>query len=248
MRDRRFVAAHRGGPLELADHRLLAAWAADCAEHLLPLFALHSADDRPRHAIEIGRAWARGEVKTGVAQRASVAAHAAARQATDPTAIAVARAAGHAVATAHFADHSLGPVLYGAKAVAAAGGSVDEERAWQCARIPEPVRALVLSALASHPRFAALLAAIEAQPGGLQSVWSPPLGHRELRLSRVQRVILVIPPPPSRPHPEGTRPPKNQHPPRPGPRGAGGRGPAGRSVGPQRPVAKPAPTSARLVP
>lgn len=28
--------------------------------------------------------------------------------------------------------------------------------------------------LASHPRFAALLAAIEAQPGALQSVWSPP--------------------------------------------------------------------------
>ena len=80
MRDRRFVAAHRGGPLALAEHRLLAAWAAECAEHLLPIFERYSADDRPRQAITIGRAWVRGEVKTGVAQRAAVAAHAAARE------------------------------------------------------------------------------------------------------------------------------------------------------------------------
>ena len=150
MRDRRFVAAHRGGPLALAEHRLLAAWAADCAEHLLPMFELHSSDDRPRRAIEIGRAWARGEVKTGVAQRAAVAAHAAAREATDQAAVAVARAAGHAVATAHFADHSLGPVIYGTKAVEAAGGSADDERAWQLARLPDGVRALVVSALEQH--------------------------------------------------------------------------------------------------
>ena len=147
MRDKRFVAAHRGGPLALAQHQLLAAWAADCAEHLLPLFELHTTDDRPQQAIEIGRAWVRGEVKTGVAQRAAVAAHAAARQATDKAAVAVARAAAHAVATAHFADHSLGPVIYGAKAMEAAGGPADDERDWQLSRLPEQVRALGLSAL-----------------------------------------------------------------------------------------------------
>ena len=147
MRDRRFVAAHRGGPLVLANHRLLAAWAADCAEHLLPLFELHGSDGRPRQAIEIGRAWVRGEVKTGVAQRAAVAAHAAAREATDKAAVAVARAAGHAVATAHFADHSLGPMIYGAKAMEAAGGSAGDERAWQLARLPDEVRELVITAL-----------------------------------------------------------------------------------------------------
>jgi hypothetical protein len=132
MRDKRFVAAHRGGPLTLTEHRLLAAWAADCAEHLLPLFELHSSDSRPRLAIEVGRAWVRGELKTGVAQRAAVA---------------VARAAGHAVATAHLADHSLGPVIYGAKAVEAAGGSANDEHAWQLNRLPYEVRALVISAL-----------------------------------------------------------------------------------------------------
>ncbi len=147
MRDKRFVAAHCGGTLVLTEHRLLAAWAADCAEHLLPIFELHSSDDRPQQAIEIGRAWVRGEVKTGVAQRAAVAAHAAAQEATKKAAVAVARAAGHAVATAHFADHSLGPVIYGAKAVEAAGGSADAERTWQLARLPDEVRDLVISAL-----------------------------------------------------------------------------------------------------
>jgi hypothetical protein len=147
MRDKRFVAAHRGGPLTLTEHRLLAAWAADCAEHVLPFFEFHSPDSRPRRAIEVGRAWVRGDLKTGVAQRAAVAAHAAAREATDTVAVAVARAAGHAVATAHFADHSLGPVIYGAKAVEAAGGSANDEHAWQLTRLPDEVRALVISAL-----------------------------------------------------------------------------------------------------
>jgi hypothetical protein len=41
----------------------------------------------------------------------------------------------------------LGPVIYGAKALEAAGGSADAERAWQLARLPDEVRALVLSAL-----------------------------------------------------------------------------------------------------
>jgi hypothetical protein len=152
MRDKQFVAAHRGGPLTLAEHRLLAAWAADCAEHLLHLFERHSSDGRPRQAVEIGRAWVRGEVKTGVAQRAAVAAHAAARETADEAAVAVARAAGHAVATAHFADHCMGPVIYGAKARKAAGGSADDERAWQLARLPGEVRALVVSAL-EHRRI-----------------------------------------------------------------------------------------------
>lgn len=147
MRDKRFIAVHRGGPLALTQHRLLTTWAADCAEHLLPLFEFHSSDDRPHHAVAIGRAWARGEVKTGLAMRAAVAAHAAARETADEAAVAVARAAGHAVATAHFADHCLGPVIYGAKAVKAAGRSADDEWAWQLARLPKQMRALVVSAL-----------------------------------------------------------------------------------------------------
>jgi uncharacterized protein GlcG (DUF336 family) len=154
MRDRRFVAVHRGGPLDQVTHRLLAAWAANCAEHVLPLFGGYSTDDRPQCAIETARAWARGEVTVGDARKAAVAAHAAAREARNPPAIAVGRAAGHAVATAHMADHCLGAALYALKAVAAAGASTDAERAWQIGHLPQSLQELIRSAMRNRLRCA----------------------------------------------------------------------------------------------
>jgi len=151
-RDRRFVAVHRGGTLDAATHRSLAAWAADCAERLLPLFRPLGRAGRLRRAVATGRAWVRGEAAVGDCMRAAVAAHAAARSARSAASMAVARAAGHAVATAHAADHALGVVIYGAKAVTAAGGSVEEERVWQLARLSPALRKLVESALARRIR------------------------------------------------------------------------------------------------
>ena len=147
MRDKRFVALHRGGSLKPATHRLLAAWAADCAERVLPLFQQQSSDRRPYEAIAKARAWARGEIAVGAAQKASVAAHAAARSANTEAAIAAARAAGHAVATAHMALHCLGPCIYGIKAVVAAGGSAEVERQWQSEQLPRGLRPWIRSAL-----------------------------------------------------------------------------------------------------
>jgi hypothetical protein len=147
MRDARFVALHRGGTLTLAEHRLLALWAADCAEHVLELFETCSSDTRPRLAIDTVREWVKGAATVGDARKAAVAAHAAARTAKSKSATAAARAAGHAVATAHMADHSLGPYWYGLKAVQAAGGSPERERAWQLMRLPNEVRRLVLAGL-----------------------------------------------------------------------------------------------------
>jgi hypothetical protein len=145
MRDQRFVAAHRGGPLSKEHHRQLITWAADCAEHVLPLFG-EVVDERLLNALETARAWAKGEVPVGKAQKASVASHATAREASTPAAVAVARAIGQAVATAHMADHSLGGALYGLLAVQAAGKPIEPERTWQNERLPLEVRELVLSA------------------------------------------------------------------------------------------------------
>ena len=136
MRDRRFVAVHRGGPLKREDHVFLALWAADCAERVLCLFTHHSDDTRPKQALEIARAWADGKVKTGVAMKASLAAHAAAREVKDKAAIAAARAAGQAVATAHMADHSMGGLLYALKALEASGTSYRPELESQLAKLP----------------------------------------------------------------------------------------------------------------
>lgn len=151
-RDTRFVAVHRGGLLDVTRHRLLANWAADCAEHVLPIFtAKHPADDRPRRAIEAARAWSRGEATVGEARKAAFAAHAAARSASDPAAREVARAAGHAVATAHMADHELGAAAYAIKAVRLASpeseamAAGERECQWQREQLPEVIRELVLS-------------------------------------------------------------------------------------------------------
>jgi hypothetical protein len=150
-RDPRFVTIRRGGSLSDADHRLLAAWAADCAEHVLPYFtAQRPDDDRPRRAIEGARAWSRGEITMNQAREAAYAAHAAARAATG-AAREVARAAGHAVAVAHMADHELGAAAYAIRAVRAAtpDGVRDEagrqECQWQRAQLPLAIRNLVLS-------------------------------------------------------------------------------------------------------
>lgn len=126
-------------------HVFLARWAADCAERVLPLFTRSSNDLRPQEALAIARKWANGEVKTGVAMKASLAAHAAARQATDKAAIAAARAAGQAVATAHAADHSMGALLYALKALEASGGSSSAELRHQFAKLPEHLREPVVS-------------------------------------------------------------------------------------------------------
>ena len=57
--------------LDEADHRSLALWAADCAEHVLPYFeGNYLEDDRPRQALETWRAWARGEIACGKARAA----------------------------------------------------------------------------------------------------------------------------------------------------------------------------------
>src|SRR5580700_3513100 len=61
VRDPRFVTIRRGETLTDSDHRLLALWAATCAEHVLPVFEyVTPSDTRPRHAIDQIRAWSNG--------------------------------------------------------------------------------------------------------------------------------------------------------------------------------------------
>jgi hypothetical protein len=151
-RDIRFVTVRRGGLLDDAHHRLLARWAADCAEHVLPLFtAKYPHDDRPRHAIETARAWAEGKATVLEARQAAYAAHAAARDAKENTARFVARAAGHAVATVHMADHELGAAAFAIRAVCSTvpQDKVEQTRKneiqWQHEHLPKAIRELVLS-------------------------------------------------------------------------------------------------------
>jgi hypothetical protein len=140
----------RGGTLEDADHHLLAVWAADCAEHVLHYFAqARPGDDRPRRAIELARAWARGEITMTEARTAAFAANAAAREVSG-AAREAAHAAGQAGAVAHVAAHELGAAAYAIRAARAAAPVGEREEAgrlecrWQRAQLPSEIRELVL--------------------------------------------------------------------------------------------------------
>ncbi len=149
MRDKRFVAEHRGGPLKKEQHIQLITWAYTCAEHVLHLSG-EPPDERLKNALLIAREWAQGNASTGEAMKASVAAHAVARESSSPLSTAVARSVGQAVATAHMADHSLGAAWYALKAVKNAGASNDAERRWQDDQLPSEIRELVLTARKSR--------------------------------------------------------------------------------------------------
>ncbi|GAB3054894.1 putative immunity protein [Micromonospora schwarzwaldensis] len=150
VRDPRFVTIRRGGTLTDDDHRLLALWAADCAEHVLGLFESVRPDDpRPRQAIEHIRAWVRGEVTMMVSRAAGGHAMGAARDLRGAARHA-AYAAGQAGAVAHVAAHELGAAAYAIKAVRAAApqGEADaagrRECRWQRDQLPAAIRELVL--------------------------------------------------------------------------------------------------------
>jgi hypothetical protein len=149
MRDKRFIAEHRGGPLKMEQHYQLIQWACDCAEHVLPLFG-KKIDERLKNALYVAKEWKQGNASVGDARKASVGAHALARESSNPTAIAVARSVGHVVATAHMADHSLGAAWYALKAVKNAGKSIDAERKWQDEQLPSEIKDLVLTARKSR--------------------------------------------------------------------------------------------------
>ena len=129
------------------EHRLLAVWAADCAEHVLPYFeAIYPKDDRPRKAILAARLWERGDLAMLQARKAAFAAHAAARAATQPAARAAARAAGHAAAAAHVAGHARYAAAYAVKAAEINDDAAEAESDWQGNRLPERLRLVVFPA------------------------------------------------------------------------------------------------------
>jgi len=127
-----------------AEHEILATWAADCAERVLPLFEKERpGDDRPRKAVKAVSEWVQtGVFKMSDVRGASLAAHSAAREvAENDAARSAARAAGQAMATAHVPRHALAAAIYAATAVrdsvdpSEADSAMNREREWQYRRL-----------------------------------------------------------------------------------------------------------------
>lgn len=132
--------------LSEADRRVLAAWAADCADRVLRLFETEApGDPRPRDAIARARAFGRGELDAAgeirrrfVAGRATAGVH-------SPGATAAARAAAQASSVAHLGAHALGAAAYAAAATAADDpDAADAEIRWQVARLTPAARNALL--------------------------------------------------------------------------------------------------------
>src|SRR6476620_1577899 len=121
--------------LSAADRRVVAAWAADCAEHVLALFHAEAPDDdRPQALIARTRAFARGEVGTAEGIRQRFAGGVGTTDVRAPAAAAAARAAGQAVAVCHMGAHALGAAAYAVKAAGLAHPdrpeALEEEIRW----------------------------------------------------------------------------------------------------------------------
>lgn len=131
--------------LSEADRRVVAAWAADCAARVLPLFEAEAPDDdRPRDGVARAHAFARGELDAAGEIRRRFVAGRAARDVTRPEAVAAARAAGQASGVAHMGAHALGAAAYAAHAAALAApdrpGALEDEIRWQVEHMSTQVR------------------------------------------------------------------------------------------------------------
>lgn len=176
----RLPGRERGGPLcesdrmgspqalSEADRRLVAIWAADCAERVLSLFEAEAPDDgRARDGIDRARAFGRHELATAGEIRRRFEAGRAAQSVSSPAAVAAARSAGQASGVAHMGAHALGAAAYAAKAAALAAADQEsarcEEVRWQVehmsAEVRDALRRLpVLGEDASGPLGSGLLA------------------------------------------------------------------------------------------
>ena len=131
--------------LSEADRRLVAAWAADCAERVLGIFEAEAPDDdRPRAAIARARAFAKGEVNTAEEIRRRFVGGVPASEFRSPAASAAARSAGQAVGICHMGAHALGAAAYAVKAASLAVPGdpevVDDEIRWQLTHMTAGVR------------------------------------------------------------------------------------------------------------
>ena len=147
-----FIAEHRGGPLTKEQHRQLIHWACECILHVVPLFG-KKLEGRLKHALKTAKSWEEGNASVGDARKAAFGAIDAARELTNPVQIAIARGVGHAVATAHMADHAPGAAEYALTALACEGRPIDAERKWQDKRLPCEIQKLVLLSRKKKSRF-----------------------------------------------------------------------------------------------
>lgn len=122
------------------DQKILAVWAIDCVERVMPYFEKeYPTDKRPRNALITLKEWLKtGQFSMKVIRKASLDSHAVAKElGNNNPASSVTHAAGQAVATAHVPTHAIGGAMYALQAIYRAhpddkaDQAVLTERNWQ---------------------------------------------------------------------------------------------------------------------
>ncbi len=125
-----FIAKNRSGPLTKKNHIKLITWAIKCVKHTL--FKLNiKINLKLKYVLYTATKWKIGKTSTSKAMNASLIAHKVARQTKNLVYKSIARAIGQTVATAHFADHSLGATFYLLKAIKLNNKNLENEKKWQ---------------------------------------------------------------------------------------------------------------------
>lgn len=128
-----------------AERRIVAVWAADCAEQVLAIFEAEApSDSSTRSGIERARAYGLGELSTAGEIRRRFEAGRASHLAISPAAPAAARSAGQASSVAHMGAHAFGAAAYAAKAASIGVPDPESRRhqevLWQLAQMNPEVR------------------------------------------------------------------------------------------------------------
>ena len=144
MRDIRFISKYRGGLLDKNEHILLSRWASICAEHVLNMLG-DKINEKLIEALNVSKEWREGKTSVNKARKAALEAFNVAKNSSNTIEKMVACSIGHAVATAHMADHSLVASIYALKAVKILKGSFEDELKWQEERLPNEIKDLVIS-------------------------------------------------------------------------------------------------------
>jgi hypothetical protein len=163
--------------LSVLDLRVVARYAAACAQEVLPIFEeRHPGDRRPREAVEAAWTFAEGAERTKLQRTSALIAHRAAQEATSEAAREAARAAGHAAAAAYLhplakstqVRHILGAAAHAARvAELVAGGdlSIGAQRIEQARQRATPALVAVLRCYPAAPssgnRVAQLMSALD---------------------------------------------------------------------------------------
>lgn len=142
--------------LQEGDDKVVAKWAAACAERVLPYFSkARPGDMRPKDAIEAVQAWVAGRMPADKVRTAAFGAHGAARMAPERSAAQfAARAAAHAAGVVSAIDHAAAAGDYAKKAaLAAAGGAAaEEEAAAQQEALPKRLYPLLHKSLSNNEK------------------------------------------------------------------------------------------------